>query len=355
MIIFPLFGLYLVLSLVIFFLTFKADGSPAGVRFPFVSVVIAARNEEKDIGACLDSLRGQSFPPQGFEVIVIDDHSTDATPVLVRSYLERQDNFRLFELGEGLSGKKAAMTFGIKQARGEYIFQIDADCRAPQKWLSELCAHLGKDNVLVGGFTLIRYQKKLLERIQALEHHYMLSVGKAVSRSMRTLSLFGNNTAFKKEAYEQAGGYESLSKDISIDYQLVRAFHERAIGRAELVFNADSAVSTEPMKGLKDYFHQKKRWALGILNMFPGWKLVLLPTMLLYLGASLYPFFTRYFLLIFLLRLAADLGVMLNSLRRFRQCGLIPYLFFFQINLTLMVAGLGCVLLLSPKIRWKGR
>jgi len=355
MIVFLLYGLYLAVSLLVFFFTIKMDHAPTVENFPFISVVIAARNEEKNIRACLESLRSQRFPREGYEVLIIDDHSTDATPAILRSYLELQENFRCFELAEGLSGKKSAMTFGIKEARGEYIFQIDADCTAPGNWLSELGSHLGAHNALVGGFTLIPGPRKLLERIQALELHYMLSLGKAVSRTVRTLSLFGNNTAFKKSAYERAGGYESLGKDISIDYQLVRAFHERKIGQAELIFNADSAVFTEPMKSFKDYFHQKKRWALGVFDTIPGWKLILLPSLALYLGASLYPFFTKYFLLIFLMRLAADLGIMFNSLRRFRQCGLIPWLLFFQINLTLMVASLGCLLLFSPKISWKGR
>ncbi len=355
MIIFLLFGLYLAISLLIFFMTLQGDASSSGGSLPFVSVIIAARNEERHIGACLDSLGSQRLPPQSYEVIIIDDHSTDATPAIIRSYSERQDNVRFFELAEGLTGKKSAMTFGIREAKGEYIFQIDADCTAPGNWLPELGSHLRAKNAMAGGFTLVHYQKGLLEKIQALEHHYMLSIGKAVSRLARTLSLFGNNMAFKKNAYEQAGGYESLSKDISIDYQLVRAFHEHKVGPAQLVFNADSVVRTEPMKSFKDYFSQKKRWALGILNTRSGWKLFLLPMVVLYLGAALYPFFTKYFLLIFLIRLAADLGVMLNSLRRFRQWDLVPYVFFFQINLTLMVAALGSLLILSPKFRWKGR
>jgi cellulose synthase/poly-beta-1,6-N-acetylglucosamine synthase-like glycosyltransferase len=355
LIILCLFGAYLAISLIIFFATIKKDESPAFEEFPFVSVIIAARNEEKNIRDCLESLRTQRFPQNKYEVIVIDDHSADRTSDIAKAFSEAHENFRYRKLAEGVTGKKQALAFGIKRARGEYIFQIDADCTANENWLSELSSRLGNDYALVGGFTLVRHKKSVAEKVQALEYLYMLSLGKALSRSIRTYSLFGNNTAFKKEAYERAGGYESLSPGMVEDYQLVRAFFECGVGRSQLAFHRNSVVSTEPARSFKDYLEQRKRWSQAALGAMSGWRFSLIPVSLFYFGASIYPFFTEYFAVIIVLRLLADFLVILNPVRRFRQFSLIPYLIFFEINLVLMVIYLGVPLTLSKKIRWKGR
>lgn len=354
-IVLSLYFIYLAIALIIFFATIREDESPAIEDFPFVSVIIAARNEEKNIRNCLESLRSQRFPRDKYEVIVVDDHSSDRTRDLVTEFSEAHKNFRYLRLAEGVTGKKRALSVGIHEASGEYIFQIDADCVANENWLSDLASRLGKDCALVGGFTLVRHKRKVAEKVQALEYIYMLSLGKAISRPFRALSLFGNNTAFKKKAYESAGGYQSLRPGPVEDYQLVRAFYERGAGKAELVFHRNAVVTTEPASSFKDYLEQRKRWGQAALGAMSGWRFSLIPVFLIYFGASIYPFFTKYLAAIIVLRILGDLMVVLIPVRRFRQFSLLPCLIFFEINLVLMVIYLGAPLTLSRRIRWKGR
>ena len=349
-----LYFVCLAIALIVFLATLKEDRSIPLEDFPFVSVVIAARDEEKSIEDCLKSLAAQNFPRSKLEVIVVDD-SADRTADIVKAYAGSHENVRYFKLAEGGPGKKQALVLGIKKARGEYIFQIDADCIAGENWVSDLASRLGNDSALVGGFTLVRHGKKIATKVQALEYLYMLSLGKALSRPIRTLSLFGNNTAFEKEAYARAGGYETLSPGLVEDYELVRAFFERGAGRARLIFHRNSVVSTKPAGSFKEYLEQRKRWAQAALHAMWGWRFSLIPVSLLYLGASVYPFFTKYVAAIIVLRLLADFFVILNPVRRFRQFSFVPYLILFEINLVLMVIDLGVPLTLSSKIRWKGR
>ena len=98
-----------------------------------ITVIIPARNEEENIASCLDSICNQSYPSNLFEVLVVDDHSTDNTAAIVKSY-ERK-NVKLISLKDFVqdalnSYKKKAIEIAIAQSTGELIVCTDADCFA---------------------------------------------------------------------------------------------------------------------------------------------------------------------------------------------------------------------------------
>jgi cellulose synthase/poly-beta-1,6-N-acetylglucosamine synthase-like glycosyltransferase len=340
--------LYLAVSLAAFFLTAKTDDTPAaGEPRRLISVVLTARNEENNIRECLESLKNQGWPRDQYEVVIVDDHSTDKTPEIIRVYSDSLENFRSFRLRGGSPGRKKALAFGIEKARGEIIMQIDADCVAGSRWISELSSRLRGGDAIVGGAYLIRENARIAADMQALEFLYMFSIGKSLARTFRTCSLFGGNMAFSKKAYVQAGGYEKMSSDTLLDYQLVRAFHRNRCGRARLIFNLDSAVFTRPMRKLKDNIRQKKRWTSGFFYPMRGWRILVPFLMALYLGVSIYPVFTTSLPLFVMIRLLADIMIMLNPMRHFRQFRFLPYAVLFQFYLVVMVMTVGTTLIVS--------
>ena len=92
---------------------------------PFISVVVAARNEEVQIADCLSGLAIQDYPD--YEVVVVDDGSTDSTAALIAGWVEKDPRFKIVQLS-GSGSKKAALTAAIKEATGEVIATTDADC-----------------------------------------------------------------------------------------------------------------------------------------------------------------------------------------------------------------------------------
>src|SRR5690606_1415469 len=105
----------------------------------FVSVLIAARNEENHIGDTIRDILNQNFPQSQLEIIVVDDHSTDRTASVVRSFSDR--GVKLIQLNEREplnSYKKKAISEAINQASGELIGVTDADCRMGGGWLSAM-------------------------------------------------------------------------------------------------------------------------------------------------------------------------------------------------------------------------
>ncbi|OPX22022.1 MAG: hypothetical protein B1H04_05635, partial [Planctomycetales bacterium 4484_123] len=90
----------------------------------------AAKDEQANIGRCVRTLLEQDYPD--FEVIVVNDRSTDETAEIVQRLAEEDRRLRLINVGElpaGWCGKNHAMHVGIARARGEYICMMDADCR----------------------------------------------------------------------------------------------------------------------------------------------------------------------------------------------------------------------------------
>lgn len=98
----------------------------------FVSVVVAVRNEAGSISRLLTSLEVQDFARSNFEVIFVNDHSTDASAELIDRWIESNQQLQVRLLQSPGEGKKHALTEGIQRAKGEIILTTDADCVLPQ-------------------------------------------------------------------------------------------------------------------------------------------------------------------------------------------------------------------------------
>src|SRR4051794_5311204 len=105
-----------------------SEAAPGGGEWPFVSIVVPARNEERNLPRLLPSLLGQRYPR--YEVIVVDDQSEDATPGILTEWAGRDPKLRVIrggELPEGWKGKPFAMHQGALAATGEWLLFTDAD------------------------------------------------------------------------------------------------------------------------------------------------------------------------------------------------------------------------------------
>jgi glycosyltransferase involved in cell wall biosynthesis len=111
-----------------------------------VSIIIPGRNEEQNIGRCLDSILDQTLPKTQVEIIVVDDGSSDKTASIVRTYFEK--NVRLLQLSDEAGGKKAALTKGIETASHPLIVTTDADCIYPNNWLNTLLSYRAEQDAV---------------------------------------------------------------------------------------------------------------------------------------------------------------------------------------------------------------
>ena len=134
-------------------------------NIPFISVVVAARNEEENISHCIQSLLRQDYPADKFEILIVDDFSTDKTAELIKKFETSVTNLKYLssiaiEQGNIISYKREAIQTGINASKGKYILLTDADCIVPTTWISTYSEQFMKeDYVFIGGPVIISDEK----------------------------------------------------------------------------------------------------------------------------------------------------------------------------------------------------
>ncbi|MEP6616917.1 MAG: glycosyltransferase [Ginsengibacter sp.] len=231
----------------------------------FVSVIIAARNEEKNISACLESIVAQNYLKVKYEVIVVDDHSTDQTASLVRSF---KNNIRLISLeakGSGIinSYKKRAIETGIAAAKGDLIITTDADCIAPRSWLKNMVYFFEEFNPAFIAAPVAYYgETNFLQIFQSLDFMTMQGITcAAVYKNFHTMCN-GANLAYPKQNFYQVGGFSGIDHIASGDDMLL--MHKIAAefpGKIFFLKSQGAIVLTKPAASMSEFFQQRIRWA----------------------------------------------------------------------------------------------
>lgn len=221
------------------------------------SVVIAARNEEKNIRNCLDSLLQQNYSPDLYEIIVVDDHSTDRTAEEIKlvsgvRYLKP----------EAAEGKKAALTCGIMAAQNQYIVVTDADCLPGKNWLmaiDRLFRTSGAD--LITGPVAVKLNNTALAAFEAMDAAMMMAVtARGIQKNVYHLSN-GANMAFLKDTFLDLQGFSGNHQFASGDD--VFLFRDAAKKGKKIAYlnDKDALVYTLPQADFKSLLAQRKRWA----------------------------------------------------------------------------------------------
>ncbi|HRI80222.1 MAG TPA: glycosyltransferase, partial [Cyclobacteriaceae bacterium] len=228
-----------------------------------ISVVIACRNEADNVEALIESLSKLEYPKESFEVIFVDDHSTDDTVTKIKSGISGHFNFFLISNESALHGKKQALQSGIAMARYDCMATTDADCIVPTDWLSYISLFFENDNLqmLIGG-VLQKRGNSLFARLQRMEFSSLIGVAAASLGWGRAVLGNAANLAFRKTAFLEVNGYKGNLHIASGDDEfLIRKVAARFPGGISFMNFSESWVSTLPMESVKDFFNQRLRWA----------------------------------------------------------------------------------------------
>jgi cellulose synthase/poly-beta-1,6-N-acetylglucosamine synthase-like glycosyltransferase len=234
---------------------------------PLVSVLVAARNEEDNILACLQSLATLTYPADRLDICIGDDNSTDGTAAIVRDFIQDKPHFRCQKITGQMGhtrGKANVLAHLARAARGEVFFVTDADVTVPGHWIETMLAAAAPNVGVVTGVTVPRADGAWAA-MQALDWAYALYVVNRLAAHNIPVTTMGNNMAVTRPAYESTGGYENLPFSITEDYQLFREILAKKYDFRQ-VYLPDAVAITIAMPTLQTWLQQRKRWAYGALQ-----------------------------------------------------------------------------------------
>lgn len=227
---------------------------------PPVTVVVAAHNEEHNLPRLLSALEKQSHPR--FEVVVVDDGSTDDTVSVARAWRDRLPGFRL--IVKEHAGKKRALTAGVEAASFDLLAFTDADCSPPATWLSTLAsAQMRYGPCLLIGFGPLESEGvRLVERFAQYETFVTAFLTASAAGLGFPYMAVGRNLSYPKEVYSAVGGFEHSMESLSGDDDLLVQEVSR-LDAAEIHAVLDSAtfVPSSPPSSWRAWFRTKRRHA----------------------------------------------------------------------------------------------
>lgn len=230
---------------------------------PFVSIVIAAYNEEKVIRKTIQSIIKSKYPR--FELIIVDDGSTDETAKVVESECRRYANIRLIRKENG--GKSTALNVGIRNAAAEFIVTLDADTIIAENAISSLVQYFKDTNVgAVSGNVKIGNRKNLLTSWQHIEYVTGFNLEKRALDELNSVTVVpGAIGAWRKQALMDIGLFEedTLAEDTDATLKLLRKGYKVKSEESSIAF-------TEAPENVKSFVKQRYRWTYGILQCI--WK-----------------------------------------------------------------------------------
>jgi len=232
----------------------------------FVSVIIATRNEEKNLPALFNSLLSQNYPKDLFEVIVCDDASEDNTAGIAEMFSRSGENITIIKTpAGGLSGKKQALKRGYMEAKGEFIITTDADCTFDPDWIQSIVdgfADSCQPVLLIGPVVIDWGDNKIFSQLQALEFMSLQGSTGGASNIGLPIMCNGANLAITRQAWlaakNQIRGDRYESGD---DIFLLQAIKKLYPGKIHFLKNHASVVTTKPSKNIKEFLSQRMRWA----------------------------------------------------------------------------------------------
>ncbi len=223
-------------------------------RIPLVSVIIPACNAENTISQAIKAVKAQDYPSDSFEVIVVDDGSSDATALIAEA-----EGVKVIK--QSNQGAAAARNRGAKVAKGKLILFTDADCEPVPNWIATMVTRFEDAKVAAVKGAYLTRQTKLTPRFVQLEYEDKYQR----MRRFETIDFIDTYSAgFRHDVFINEGGYDTSFPSASVEDQ---EFSFRLAKKGyRMVFEPGAIVFHRHAQSLSDYF--KKKFKIGYWKVF---------------------------------------------------------------------------------------
>ncbi|HAI74716.1 MAG TPA: hypothetical protein DCM08_00575 [Microscillaceae bacterium] len=337
---------------------------PSVPSLPFISILIAVRNEETNLPICFAHLAALDYPPSQYEILWGDDQSTDASLHLLEQFAQKHPPSKIYAIYPDSAGQlqgKAnvlAQLGGIALRKfhieGHFLFFTDADMAVSPTWLNGLLQGFEPNVGIVTGFSLIQSQT-IFQHCQALDWASALGMIRVAEVLRQPITTMGNNMAVRREAYEAVGGYEAIPFSVTEDFELFRHIVQAGFGFRTLINPWVTAYSA-PVQSWQALMQQRKRWMRGALQL--PWFIV----SILVLQACFFPLWMGVCFwqwpigaVVWALKWGLQTIFLRNILRKAKAQALLPYAWMYDFWAVFFTIGLVVSARLPGKLHWKGR
>jgi len=233
---------------------------PQHITSGLVSVIIPFRNEEAKLPYLLQSLADQKYSG-AWEVIFVNDHSTDCSAELVQRWIDQNafGNYSLIHSLQNNEGKKQAISLGVKSAKGEIIVQTDADCTMNEHWLQSLLVGFDENTEMVLGPVAMLPQKGFWSKFAALEFLSLQATGAGFALGKKPIMGSAANMAYHKSAFGRLKftGEKLSSGD---DVFMIQTLAKENPDKVKFVMNKAAQTYTEAPATFAEFINQRARW-----------------------------------------------------------------------------------------------
>ena len=321
--------------------------------YPKISILIACRNEAKNIASLIESLLKIDYPKEKLEIIIGNDASQDNTLSLLKTY----KGITLYDITTSkskLKGKMNVLAQLVEKSNGEYLFFTDADMTFNPNILKSLISNWDEKTGMAVGFSKVTGTNPFAT-LQNIDYTIGQGIMKVLTDISKPQYVSGNNMMVSRKAYDATGGYEKMDFHLTEDVLLMKEIIRQGF-QVKSVFNSNSVAYTKPADSLSALIHQRKRWMQGF-SLMPISTYIISFSKLLFIPAIIYLLFSYpiFALLLYSLKLfsTATFIILINKKIKQKQ-NIIPLIFYDLYELVVYFPAL-ILHFISKTNTWKGR
>ncbi len=286
-----------------------------------VSIIVAAKNEEKNIAELINCISKQNFGKNSFELIIVNDGSTDGTSESIINNSSQVNSLKLLEIGkEESSGKRNALSLGIKNSKHSFICITDADCSPQKNWLKSFSEKFSEGYDFVFGIAPFYQKKNLVNKISCYENFRGSMLATVMTKLGLPYTAAARSFGFSKKAFEKIEGYKNTYDTLSGDDDLLLREAVKNKMKIGIVTDPDAFVLSKSKFRFKEYFKQRSRHTQSSFHYLLKQKIVLAflhLLNLLILFSPLLLFVDKIFIIPFIVKVVSDLIIGLVYQKRF--------------------------------------
>ena len=328
-----------------------------------VSIVVAVRNESTNIQKLINQLINQNYDPNLYDLIIVDDHSTDNTVEIVEQSIKDISGKQIVVISAKGEGKKSALKEGIAKSSAKLIITTDGDCSIKTGWITSIVHQYNSSGQkIILGPVVYENEKSIIQKLFALDFVSLVAAG-AGSVGIG-LPLIGNgaNLAFEREVFlsnEKSGKKFTSGDDVFLIHHVVAKYGSQSVG---FLLNEEAIVSTNAPIGIKEFLKQRMRWASKATGYQLAWPIIVSLTVFLFntilflmlVGSLLYTWLLPIYILIIITKFFIDMPLVFRFLTFSSKANLKPLFFFMEFVYPIYIV-LAAFSSFAFKFEWKGR